>query len=202
MIRFLYFDLGNVLLFFNPDVACLRMAEVANVPAERIKKLLYESRLMETYELGWIRSHEWYLTFCYWTQSRPDYHKLLHAAGDMFEPNEGVWQLVRVLKQAGWRLGILSNTCDAHWQYCRTHYAQRLALFDVTALSFQLGVMKPAEEIFRRAAQLARARPEEIFFVDDRPEHVASACCVGFDAVRYESVEQLRDALRQRRLLT
>ncbi|GIW95109.1 MAG: hydrolase phosphatase [Pirellulaceae bacterium] len=201
MIRFIYFDLGNVLLFFDPDLACRRMAEVAGVTPQEVKRAIYDSRLMEVYELGRISSDEWYWIFCHRTRSQPDYEKLLYAAGDMFTPNEAVWDLAKHLRRSGYRLGILSNTCDAHWRYCRRHYADGLRLFEVAALSFELGVMKPSEEIFHKAADLAGVPPAEIFFVDDRPEHVAGARQVGFDAVRYEAADQLAEELRRRKLL-
>jgi HAD superfamily hydrolase (TIGR01509 family) len=71
-------------------------------------------------------------------------------------------------------------------------------LFPVHALSFRLGAMKPDRLAFERAAELAGVSPHEIFFTDDRAENVAAAREVGYDAVLFESVSQLNEALRQR----
>jgi glucose-1-phosphatase len=71
-------------------------------------------------------------------------------------------------------------------------------LFSVHALSYEIGAMKPDIAIFRKAAKLAGCRPEEIFYADDIPGHVAGARAVGFDAVVYESTTQLVEELRER----
>lgn len=201
MIRFIYFDLGNVLLFFDPRIACQRMAEVAGVSPELVHQVVYQSRLQHAYEQGLISSREFYITFCHLTDSHPDYEQLLYACADMFQANRPIWDLAARLRQAGNRLGILSNTCEAHWQYCLRHYHRGLSIFSVTALSFQLQVMKPDPQIYERAAELANAAPQEIFFVDDRWENVQAARRCGYDAVELQSATQLADELCQRGLL-
>jgi HAD superfamily hydrolase (TIGR01509 family) len=58
--------------------------------------------------------------------------------------------------------------------------------------------MKPDPKFYSAAAELASVPPEHILFTDDRPENVAAASAAGWDAVQYESVSQLNDALRNR----
>ena len=58
--------------------------------------------------------------------------------------------------------------------------------------------MKPDAAIFHAAAELCGYRPEEIFFVDDLPGHVAGARAAGFDAVQFTSAEALSAELRRR----
>ncbi len=100
---------------------------------------------------------------------------------------------------AGYRLGILSNTCPGHWSYC---YGGRYSLlnkgFEVYALSYELGACKPSPKIFRAAAELAGLPPGEIFFVDDIPGHVAGAREAGLDAVQYTTTPRLVADLRAR----
>ena len=81
--------------------------------------------------------------------------------------------VVAQLYQAGHRLGILSNTCEGHWNHCLRRYAMLRELFSVYALSFEIGVAKPDAAIFRKAAELAGCQPAEIFYTDDMPGHVA-----------------------------
>ena len=98
---------------------------------------------------------------------------------------------------AGCRLGILSNTTASHWRYCTSRYGV-LSLFHVYAMSFNLQAMKPEPKIYAGAARLAGAEPGQIFFTDDRPEHVAGARAAGWDAVLFESAVQINEELRQR----
>lgn len=68
------------------------------------------------------------------------------------------------------------------------------------ALSFEIGAAKPDAAIFCKAAELADCRPDEIFYADDIPGHVAGARAVGFDAVVYESPARIVEELRKRRV--
>ncbi|MER5480400.1 HAD-IA family hydrolase [Streptomyces sp. NPDC002734] len=57
------------------------------------------------------------------------------------------------------------------------------------------GVAKPDPEIYRTACRLAGVAPERCLFVDDRTENTEAAAALGMSAVRYRSVEDLRQAL-------
>ncbi len=197
--RFLYFDLGNVLLFFDHDRACRQMAEVAGISDAQVRSLLFDTGLQRRYELGEISTREFYDEFCQRTGTRPDFQTLCVAGSEMFEINVGVKAIIGQLRRAGHRLGLLSNTCAMHWDYYASgRYALIPEAFEVLALSYRLGAMKPDPAIFSRAAELAKVAPEEIFFTDDLPQHVEAARQSGFDAVQYTSVPALVDALRTR----
>ncbi|HYW80746.1 MAG TPA: HAD-IA family hydrolase, partial [Thermoguttaceae bacterium] len=85
-----------------------------------------------------------------------------------------------------------------HWEHCRRRFPIVAEGFHVHALSYRIGACKPDAKIFQAAAELAGHAPEEIFFVDDLPEHIIGAKAVGFDAVQYTSTRQLVVDLRAR----
>ena len=110
--------------------------------------------------------------------------------------------LVETLHRRGRRLGVLSNTCDAHWDFVAGGLlAPLLPRFDVLALSYQLQAMKPDAAIYARAAELAGVRPEEIFFTDDRPENIAAAQTAGYQAALFTTAGNLHAELARRELL-
>jgi len=199
--RFIYFDLGNVLLTFDHDLACAAMGRLANAPADRVHAALFEDGLEHAYERGEISTEQFYQRLCESLGARPDKAALLHAASDMFAINAPVVPLVTGLFSAGWRPGVLSNTCEAHWNLVTDgRFRMMNDLFGVTALSFRIGAMKPEPVIFTAAAELAGAPPEDIFFVDDRAENVAAAREAGFDAVLFTTAATLTAELRARRV--
>ena len=105
--------------------------------------------------------------------------------------------IVAQLKRANYGLGILSNTCDAHWQFIRRHrYTLIEGLFSVYALSFELHDVKPNTAIYQKALELIGYRPEEVLFIDDREENVAGACEAGLQAIQYRSAFETAQALR------
>ncbi len=200
MISFIYFDLGKVLLDFSHARSCERMAETAGVSPELVREVVFDTQLAHAYERGDVTSHEFYECFCEATQTRPEFQKLYYACADMFSPIAGMDELVARLHAGPRRLGILSNTCEAHWNYCLVAYPMLSARFAIHALSFQLRALKPEAKIYRAAAELAGVDPAQIFFTDDRPENVSGALAAGFDAVQFESRAQLVGALSERGL--
>lgn len=200
---FLYFDLGNVVLPFDYLVAVRQMAEVAGVPDADIQRIVFDSGLETAYERGDMTTEQFYEAFCQQTGKQPDLDALLVASSDMFRLDEAVADLILRLRGAGYRTGLLSNTCEAHWQFCVNRKFPILGqLFEVTALSYELRAMKPDAAIYQGAARLAGVAPTEIFFVDDRQENIEGACRAGFDAVLFTGAADLTTALIQRGIRT
>lgn len=195
--KFIYFDMGNVLLLFEHGIACRRMGKVAGVSPDRVREVVFDNGLEWKYERGELTSRGFYDYFCEQTDTRADFHDLMFAAGDMFTLNVPIVPVVAHLQAAGYRLGILSNTCDAHWQYIHNgRYATISELFDVYALSFEIKAMKPEAACYQAAIELAGVPPSDIFFMDDHIENVAGAKEVGITAVHFTSPHQLAADLR------
>jgi glucose-1-phosphatase len=196
---FLYFDLGNVLLHFSHEQGFRQMAEVAGIDASRVRKALADADLLARYERGEIASRQYYEIFCQRTGTRPDYGALAAAAGAIFTVNWTMQAVVAQLAAAGHRLGLLSNSCDIHWNYLADgRYAMIPEMFETVVLSYKIGAIKPEPKIFLAAAEMAGVAPGEIFFADDVPGHVAAARAAGFDAVQYTTTPALVAELRQR----
>jgi HAD superfamily hydrolase (TIGR01509 family) len=199
--KFLYFDLGKVLLDFDHGLACRQIEAETGVARELVRQIVFESGVELRYERGEISTREFYELFCREAGllNLPDFERVLRATAAIFEVNHEVVPLVTQLHSAGHRLGVLSNTCEAHWQYVFDgRYSFLNRLFDVYALSYELKLLKPEPEIYLAAARLAGYEPGEILFVDDRPENVAAARAVGFDAVEFTTSRALAADLRAR----
>jgi glucose-1-phosphatase len=198
---FIYFDLGNVVAFFDRRKSCQQMAAVAGIDPARVEELVFNTPLNNRYERGDISSREFYDTFCSQTGTKPDYDALLRAKADIFRLNYSLLPVIAQLEDAGLRLGVLSNTSPCHWEFlCSRGYGELPHSFSVRALSYEIGALKPEPKIYRAAAELAGVPPAEIFFCDDTPGHVAAAREAGFDAVQYTSTPTLVGELRSRGL--
>ena len=154
--RFLYFDLGNVILNFSIDRMLSQVAEVAGISVEKAGRIVYEDGLQRRLETGELTTREFYEEFCVRSESRPDFDALCYAASAMFEVNSEMLPVVAHLRQAGCPLGILSNTCDAHWQHCLGRYRILTEDFTAFALSYEIGAMKPDPAIFDAAVSPSR----------------------------------------------
>ncbi len=196
---FLYFDLGNVLLYFDHRKAARQMAAVAGVDAELIWKVVYESGLYLRRETSELSDEAYYETICAAIDARPDPALLEQAGCDIFRRNYTMLPVLSQLKAAGYRLGLLSNTCAAHYAFFADGRFRMIPdAFDAVVLSYEEGVMKPDRRIYDVAAEKAGVPHEQIFFADDLSCNVEGARAAGLDAVLYtDTPTLLRDLLRR-----
>lgn len=198
-IEFIYFDLGNVLLSFDHQRASRQIGELVGASGEEVHRAVFDSGLQDRYESGEVDSTQFH-DACAELFGPCQREPFLNAAADIFEPTAETHDLVEQLADSGRRLGILSNTCEAHWLFCWDRY-EVLRRFDVYALSYELRSMKPDPAIYAAAAELAGVPAESIFFTDDREENVRAALEAGYDAVHFISASGLAGELAARGLL-
>ncbi|MDZ4817835.1 MAG: HAD family phosphatase [Planctomycetota bacterium] len=197
--KFLYFDLGNVLVNFDHQLGARQMAEVAGISMEQVWKLVFEGDLLARFERGQISRQEFHDAFCQSTGSTALLDRLEHAGSSIFEMNHAMLPIVAKLEDAGQRLGILSNISESHWNYVQQHYSGIFpGAFDVLALSFQIGSTKPDRSIYVEAARLAGVSPGDIFYCDDIQANVDGALDAGFDAVLFTTAADYAQELAKR----
>ena len=196
-IEFIYFDLGKVILNFDHELTCQQVALVANVSAEEVRRVLFQTDLQRRYETGLISSDQFYDEFSVATGSNSDKDALLLAGSDIFSLNRPIEPLITALSEGNIPIGILSNTCQAHWEFIVERYAI-VRRFSQAILSFEVKSMKPDQQIYREAIKAAGVRASKIFFMDDRIENVQGAKAVGMDAVLFRNADELAQQLRDR----
>lgn len=100
-----------------------------------------------------------------------------------------------------YRLYVLSNTNPyvMGWARSEAFSAARKPLdayFDKLYLSYEIGVTKPDERIFRFMIDDSGMKPSETLFVDDGASNVEAGRKLGFMTYRPENGEDWRDALQ------
>jgi FMN phosphatase YigB (HAD superfamily) len=201
--RFLYFDMGNVLLSFSHERMCSQMAAVAGIDAETVRRILFDETsevrsLQWRFERGELDTDAIYEAFCEAIGGRPERAALYTAASDMFGELPESVVLVRRLHAAGNRLGILSNTNPVDFEFARERFSFLRECFELAVVSYEAREMKPHRAIYEHAARIAGAAPHEVLFTDDREENVVGAIEAGLDAVLFTSAANLADDLRVR----
>lgn len=195
--EFMYFDLGNVLLFFDHALALRAMAKVAGVDPERMRQVVWDDDLQNRYETGLISGQEFVDTIARALDRKLDTGEMLQAAADMFVPNHGILPVLDEVNRLGIPIGLLSNTCEAHWKWIlELRYPQVVGRFDPVILSFEAKSMKPDPLIYEVATRAAKRDPGDIFFTDDRHENVDAARVAGWQAAPFTSADRLFDIIR------
>ncbi|HEX3659607.1 MAG TPA: HAD family phosphatase [Pirellulales bacterium] len=197
--RFLYFDLGNVLVMFDHRLACRNLGTLLGCDPERVWDFVFAGGLNARIDAGTLTTDELYELVCQEFGCRPPLEKLALAGSEIFELNYSMNAVLGRLASAGYRLGLLSNTSDLHWKYLTNdRYWLIPDAFEQLVLSYRVGLMKPDPRIYRLAAQQAGVEPHEVFYVDDLAANVAGAREAGLDAVQYTTTPALVDELYRR----
>jgi len=104
-------------------------------------------------------------------------------------PMPGCEDVISQLKQQ-YHLSLLSNTNSAHYEKLRDRY-DFYAPFDQLFLSHEMGIMKPAPEIFQQVLTALEIAPQAAAFFDDGAKNVETAQSVGIHAYQVHSPSEL-----------
>jgi len=199
-VEFVYFDLGNVLAAFDVDRACDNLAKRFGVEAKQVLATLWTSGAQHCYEHGHV-DDEAFATLAReglgLASDAASTDELLDLLSDMFEPIEPMADVVDAVRRNGVGVGILSNTCVAHWRWIlEQDYPALRGNFDQIVLSYEHGVMKPTASIYKIAQRFAGCPPEAILFLDDRHENVEAAIQCGWQAFLFTDAPSAGELLR------
>lgn len=181
-ISFIYFDLGKVLLDFTHERGFQQIAAAADLSEEQVRAAIVDSGLGDRYETGLVSTDEFHREFCSLTGTNASIDKLTIAWGDIFELKPQTVRIASSLVAAGYRIGILSNTCEAHWLWAAQSFGVLSMLFDPVVTSYDAKSMKPDAGIYDLAAKRSGVSADELFFIDDRAENVDAARAHGWTA--------------------
>ncbi|XZE32200.1 HAD family hydrolase [Pirellulaceae bacterium SH501] len=194
--HFFYFDLGNVLLYFDHDLAFRRMAKIAGVSPKQMRAAVMDSELQIAYETGHISGSEFVDRIAQHLDKRLDVEPILEAAADMFIANTHILPVLERVKELRIPMGLLSNTCEAHWQWIlQQRYPQVVDWFSPVILSFEAKSMKPDKGIYEQAEERAGVAPEHIFFTDDRADNIEAASKRGWQTQVFVNADRLMQTI-------
>lgn len=193
MIKHLFFDLGNVLMFFDHERALRRISVKCGKPMELVHQAVFASGLEDRYETGLVSDEEFVNQVASDLDFKFELNWLLNACADIFEPNLAMLPALRHAKSLGLPMTILSNTCSAHWKWIELQrYPTVDGWFEQRILSYEEKSMKPSNEIYEAAEALAKVAPNQLFFVDDRRENVQAAADRGWNTIHFQDAESFQ----------
>ena len=197
MIRNIVFDMGNVLVRFDPDLFMQRIG-VAEEDWPLIRREVFKSLEWAQMDRGSLTDAEAVPLMC----SRLP--KRLHGAAEELVTRwdqpileiEGSFELVRELKELGYGVYLLSNASLRQHDYWPRVPASRY--FDGTLISADVKIIKPQPEFYALLYRTFSLTPEECFFIDDSNYNIEAARNSGMPgAIFHGDMGQIRAALRE-----
>ena len=197
MIRNIVFDMGNVLVRFDPDLFMQRIG-VAEEDWPLLRREVFKSLEWAQMDRGSLTDAEAVPLMC----SRLP--KRLHGAAEELVTRwdlpileiEGSYELVRELKELGYSIYLLSNASLRQHDYWPRVPASRY--FDGTLISADVKLIKPQPEFYRLLFETFSLRPEECFFIDDSNYNIEAALNSGMRcAIFHGDFGEVRARLRE-----
>ena len=198
MIKQVIFDMGNVLIEWDPDKIVARRG-LTGLDAKLLRREVFDCLEWTALDHGTMPADEALARICRRLPAR------LHEAAarcvrgwwkDELLPIEGVEELIREIDALGFGVYVLSNaTSFLHEYYPRLPGHE---FFRGLIVSADWKLLKPERAIYERLFSLYGLKPEECFFIDDNPLNIDGARCAGMPGtVFFRDIARLRRELNE-----
>ena len=198
MIRNIVFDMGQVILTFDPKHFMDR--EQINDPEDRklILNELFLSVEWAQMDAGTLTEEtaEPLILERFPERLKEIVRNLLYNWAYPRETIPGMEDIVKSLKDADYSIYLLSNASKAQHQYWPLVPVSEY--FDGKLISCDVKVVKPCHRIYELFTEKFDLNPEECIFIDDATANVAAAIACGWQGIVFHGdAEELKQKLRK-----
>lgn len=198
MIKNIVFDIGNVLVKFQPDQA-LREIGVAEEKIPRIAQATYENPIWGELDRGVIPEEEIIdkmVTFA------PEYEAEIRlffrdAKDKVVKAFDYATDWIKELKGKGYKVYLLSNYPKDFFELHTHDQLDFVSIVDGKIVSGMVKMVKPDAGIYQCLFDTYGLKPEECIFLDDRPENIEGGEKLGMRGIVFTSYEDARKKLTQ-----
>ena len=185
MIQNIIFDMGNVLLKYDPDY----FVERADIEDEEDRKLLmrltFRSPEWGMMDAGTLDEEEMYEMVC---QQLPErLHKYAHdfifAWEDPVISFDGMYNLISHYKNEGYHIYLLSNA--SHRQHEYWPKIPESVLFEGKVVSADILMTKPGRDIYEYTLDKFGLEADTCIFIDDTQRNIDGAQAVGIHGILF-----------------
>jgi HAD superfamily hydrolase (TIGR01509 family) len=194
-IRNVIFDMGGVLLEWNPPAVVARLYPDPLVQAQ-IREYIFEHPDWHEYDRGTITEAGAGEHFARLSgRSIEEVNQLLRATAESLRPIDGSLRLLDDLAAAGVHLYLLSNMPEATYKILIRRHAF-FSHFRHLVVSGKILLLKPEPAIYRHLVEVTGILPAESVFIDDLTRNVIAARECGLHAIQFTTPDDCRAALR------
>ena len=196
-IKTIIFDLGGVLIDWNPEYVYLK-----EFNGDRIKMKWFFDNICTP---NWNEQQDEGKLMKKATQERvklfPEYKRLIEMFYGRWEEMlkeeiSGTVKILENLKRNNYRLIALTNWSAETFPIAIKKY-KFLKLFEGIVVSGEIKMLKPFKEIYDFTLKKYNLDPKECVFIDDRLENIQGAVRCGINGIQFESHEKLINELKK-----
>lgn len=197
MIKNIIFDVGKVLVEWEPDVAMHKLGFDEDT-VKAVSEATIETNDWNESDRSVLSDEEQLQVFI---EKAPAYEKEIR----LFWDNVGtaIWQYdyvkgwMQELKDRGYHLYILSNYARRTYAQTREKALSFLEDVDGQMFSFEVHQIKPEPEIYQTLLEKFDLKPEECVFLDDREDNIREAETAGIHGILFTGYEAAKEKLEE-----
>lgn len=190
MIKNIIFDLGNVLLNFDP-IMYVNTKISDREKAQQVYEVVFTGEEWPMLDRGVITEEEAINRMCgRSTENGELIRSVMYNWYQLLTPIEDNVKVLKKLKHKGYRLYVLSNFHLSAYENVTNRYGF-FKYFDGGIISCKEKLLKPEEGIYKRLIKKYNINPEESIFIDDMERNIESAARLGFKTIHYKDSENL-----------
>lgn len=199
MIKNIIFDMGNVILTYDPQEYIKTVTE-DEIIAETVLKELFRGREWLELDAGAITEQN---ALEQVISRIPHYAGYVQKAMEQWHsclaPVQGMPAIVKRLKDKGYKIYLLSNASLRFFNYKDTF--EVFNYFDGFVISAKERIVKPDKAIYDCLCGRFGLKREECLFIDDLPVNIDGAVKAGLKGHLFLGAEELSDYLQSQNIL-
>ena len=198
-VKAIIFDFGGVLINIDYNATIRAFQELGINDFDAMYSQAAQSNLFDEIETGKISAQRFINGLLDYLPHGTSPNKVVEAWNAMIldVPSSAV-ELVKHLKQEGYKVFLLSNTNEIHidlayreWDKVSGQRPQDI--FDHVYLSNEIGMRKPDTEIFEFVCREQGLTPSETLFIDDSVQHIHGAKKTGLQTFHLTANRSLQE---------
>ncbi len=201
MIKNIIFDMGGVLIDYNPEKTMYSLFDKET--ADILLKEIFRNQVWNDKDRGIITPDE------IMEQKRTAIpaevydktNEMVHNLYPYMKPFEAMYDFIVELKNMGYGIYLLSNASADFYE--RKSGIPALSLFDGYLISADYKLLKPEKEIYEALYEKFSLKPDECYFIDDVPINIEGAKATGMAGHCYShgNIEILKQEMRNLKII-
>lgn len=193
MIKNIIFDIGGILLEYNPKTY-LDKLKIEENKRKELNQIIFHNQKWRDCLKGFINNDE---LIDYLKNENPNYKNEIEQILStnnlkyMLPPKEDMIEYYKKLKQKGYQIYLCSNITQDTYNYIKDNF-EIIQLADGGVYSCFEHTSKPNIEIYQKLIKKYQINAEESVFIDDTNKNIINANELGFQTIWFKDIEQLK----------
>lgn len=193
MIKNIIFDIGGVLLEYNPKTY-LDKFNIEESKRKELNNIIFHNQKWRDCLNGFINNEK---LINYLGKENPKYKNEIEQILSkdnlkyMLPPKQDMIEYYKSLKRKGYKIYLCSNITECTYDYIKDNF-EIIQIADGGIFSCFEHISKPNIEIYQNLMRKYQINVSESIFIDDTNKNIISASRIGLKTILFNDIEQLK----------